>query len=187
MQVLSRSGAPRYCEICGTPITTGKLHKVAIDGAMLVVCEQCLNRLASNKNKSLINNSTISQQSRQSNIGVARKTQHQGQKLRSHIDKRNLNVYERFELVDDYAERIRKAREARGWSQATLAVKVKVSENIIKRIEGGKLRPSHDLAKKFEEVLNIKLLMPVIEEGINEKKDISKEVTLGEVVNLKEE
>uniref|UniRef100_A0A7J2U4N0 TIGR00270 family protein n=1 Tax=Ignisphaera aggregans TaxID=334771 RepID=A0A7J2U4N0_9CREN len=190
---MARNEITRYCEICGTPITSNKIHRVTIDGAMLTICEQCFNKLAPGKNTSPITNSVnriTPQQHRLANENVVksqntaiRKPQ---QKPKDYAGKRNLNVYERFELVDDYAERIKKAREALGWSQTTLAIKVKVSENIIKRIEGGKLRPPHDLAKRLEETLNIKLLVPVIEEDVGKEKSVFKEVTLGEIVNLKE-
>ncbi|MEM0501673.1 MAG: helix-turn-helix domain-containing protein, partial [Ignisphaera sp.] len=65
-----------------------------------------------------------------------------------------------------------------------LAGRVKVSENIVKRIESGKLRPTLELARKLEEVLGIKLLMPSIEEELKQQK-VQKYVTLGEIVNVK--
>jgi putative transcription factor len=176
------------------PVTANKVHRVLIDKATLTVCNHCFNKLTLGKAKGHVASSAPGCQSKllstrtikPQNTVVTRNMQYQ--KKQSSIDQRNLNVYERFELVDDYAERIKKAREALGWSQATLAAKAKVSENIVKRIEGGKLRPTHDLAKKLEDILNIRLLVPVIEESISgKKKSVSKEVTLGEIVNLKEE
>lgn len=101
---------------------------------------------------------------------------------RSSRDKRSVN--EKLELVEDYAERIKRARESLGWDQRTLAMRLKVSENIIKRIESGKLRPTIDLAKKLEEVLNIKLLFPAVEDELEGGK-IQKYVTLGEVVTIR--
>lgn len=71
-----------------------------------------------------------------------------------------------------------------GWDQRTLALKLKVSENIVKRIESGKLRPTLDLAKRLEEVLNIKLLVPSIEEVIEDNK-AQKYATLGEIVKIR--
>ncbi len=93
---------------------------------------------------------------------------------------------ERYELVEDFAQRIRSARERLGWSISTLAEKVKESTSTIRRIESGKLRPTIDLARRLEEILGIKLLVPVVEEEASaEAMRTSKYVTLGEIVAIK--
>jgi putative transcription factor len=94
-------------------------------------------------------------------------------------------VSEKLELVDDFAERIRRAREALGWDQKTLALKLKVSENIVKRLESGKLRPPIDLAKKIEEILNIKILVPAVDEMVSSRGKVEKYVTFGEIVSIR--
>lgn len=91
---------------------------------------------------------------------------------------------DKLELVEDFAERIKRARETLGWDQRTLALKLKVSENVIKRIESGKLRPTIELARKIEEILKVKLLVPAVEDLAGGGK-IQKYVTLGEVVNIR--
>ncbi|MEM0309863.1 MAG: multiprotein bridging factor aMBF1 [Ignisphaera sp.] len=173
-----------YCELCGNPIIDGKAHKVLIDNAILTVCDNCFNKLSKKKadQTSVKESSTPASQIR----GVAQPKSSQDSKALKESKKRTTIAYERYELVEDYAERIRRARESLGWSQSVLAVKAKVGENIIKRIESGKLRPSFDLAKRLEEILNIRLLVPVVEEEIKESKSVSKEVTLGEIVNIRE-
>ncbi len=72
--------------------------------------------------------------------------------------------FEGFDLVEDFGDRIRKAREARGWSEAVLAQKLRVSVDVVRRIESGKLKPSIQLARNIESVLKIKLIVPT-EEG----------------------
>ena len=96
---------------------------------------------------------------------------------------------EKYELVEDFAERIRKARERLGWSTKMLAMKVKESETTIRRIESGKLRPTLELAKRLEEVLGIKLLVPAVEEelGLFSSERRGEYVTLGEIVSIREE
>jgi len=67
-----------------------------------------------------------------------------------------------------------------------LAEKVKESVTTIKRIESGKLRPTIDLAKRLEEVLRIKLLVPSVEEELGPREAHTKKyVTLGEIVAIR--
>ncbi len=102
---------------------------------------------------------------------------------------RRSSIDEKLELVEDYAERIRKAREKLGWSQRVLAEKVKVSENVIKRIESGRLRPTIDLARRLEEVLGIKLLVPSVDQELTEagSTKVKTYVTLGEILSVRNE
>ncbi|MEM0027264.1 MAG: multiprotein bridging factor aMBF1 [Ignisphaera sp.] len=172
-----------YCELCGSPITGGEGHKVLVDNVILTVCNNCFNKLSKRKtDQNPAKEPVPVSQTR----GTTQLRSLQNSKAVKESKKRNTIAYERYELVEDFAERIRRARESLGWSQSVLAVKAKVGENIIKRIESGKLRPSFDLAKRLEEILNIRLLVPVVEEEIKESKGVSKEVTLGEIVNIRE-
>jgi len=99
-----------------------------------------------------------------------------------------LGVYERFEVVPDFAERVRSARERLGWTQRMLAQKARVSENVIRRIEAGTLTPSIDLARRLEKILGIKLLEPVVEEGEDYGSEKSEfYLTLGDVAEIKED
>ncbi|HIE53589.1 MAG TPA: TIGR00270 family protein, partial [Chromatiaceae bacterium] len=94
---------------------------------------------------------------------------------------------ESYDVVEDYAERIRRSRERLGWTPATLALKVKEKENVIRRIESGRLKPTIDLALRLERVLKVKLLEPIVDEGslrsVTEAKGF--ELTLGDVANVR--
>ncbi len=98
---------------------------------------------------------------------------------------------ERYEVVPDYAERVRRARERLGMSQEELAIRVKERVNVIKRIEAGTLTPTVDLAKRLEKVLGIKLLEPVVEEELGAQATRRRrgefELTLGDIVEIREE
>ncbi len=193
---MSKKGTELTCEICGAIIPPGKGHRVLVDNTILLVCDSCYSKIMSRKKvqQSATPLTPHTQQSISRGLASSVSVQLETPATRrsSTVYQQNKGVrqsqslYEKYELVEDYAERIRRAREALGWSQAVLATKVKVSENIIKRIESGKLRPSHDLAKRLEEVLNIKLLVPAIEDMYGEKKESLKEVTLGEIVRIRE-
>lgn len=71
-----------------------------------------------------------------------------------------------------------------------LAEAVKEGENVIKRIEAGRLVPSIDLARRLEQVLGIKLLEPVVESTFESyqsfsRSRVSKELTLGDIVAIR--
>lgn len=178
-----------YCEMCGEPIESAKARKTNVDGAQLVICPRCLTRLGSR---------TTAQQPMQQPkskplqfqrpLTATAPQQQQLGRQRDQIGHSNKKSStppsERLDLVEDFAERIKRARESRGWDQRTLAVKLKVGENVVKRIESGKLRPPIDLARKIEEVLGIKLLVPAVEEVL-EKSRVEKYATFGEVVTIR--
>ncbi|GLI47826.1 hypothetical protein MBOURGENBZM_26180 [Methanoculleus bourgensis] len=62
------------------------------------------------------------------------------------------------EIVEDYADRIRVAREEKEWSTLDLAQEVKEREVLIKKIEKGDLIPEDDLRRKLEKALDIRLI-----------------------------
>lgn len=93
-----------------------------------------------------------------------------------------------YEVVSDYAERVRRARERLGWSQKMLAERVRESENVIRRIELGKLKPTIDLARRLERVLGIKLLEPVVEEPeTSDRERGGFHLTLGDIAEIRED
>ncbi|ARM75892.1 multiprotein bridging factor aMBF1 [Acidianus manzaensis] len=92
-----------------------------------------------------------------------------------------------IEIVDDYFKIIKEARERMGLSTKQLAEKMKVSENIIKRFEQGKLKPTIDQAKALEKILSIRILITVSQENENSKSSKNFELTLGDIVNFRED
>ena len=88
--------------------------------------------------------------------------------------------------MEDYADRVRRARQQLGWSQAVLARKIGEKENTVKRIESGRLMPTIDLARRLEKVLKIKLLEPVVEEEFSSER-ANTYLTLGDIVRIRGE
>lgn len=169
--------------MCGAPIEHGKSRKVFADGAYLTVCPACQARLSAKSVKQPQPPPALQASRRPPTLSAGRPQPRPSP--RSSPSARATGS-EKLELVEDYAERIRRARESLGWDQRTLAIRVKVSENIIKRIESGRLRPPLDLAKRLEDILHIKLLVPAVEEVLGESKSkTDKFVTLGEIVNIR--
>jgi putative transcription factor len=88
------------------------------------------------------------------------------------------------EIVDDYGERIRKARMERGLSQKDLAMELKEKELLIKKIEKGDLIPEDDLRMKLERALSIRLI-DVPDEAETKNKPGKVVPTLGDVISIK--
>jgi len=98
--------------------------------------------------------------------------------------KRDLFDYMEGEVVDDYAIRIRQAREAMGLSQKDLAMQLKEKEHLIKKIENSDLMPEEGVRKKLEKALSIRLIDAPESEA--EKKVQSKMApTLGDVTIIR--
>ncbi len=70
-------------------------------------------------------------------------------------------VEEAEEIVEDYAQRIRSARQKIGLPIAVVAEKINEMESYLERIERGKVVPTFSVAKKLERELSIKLIEKV--------------------------
>lgn len=131
------------CELCGVPIQ-GQSKTIQIEGAELCVCVRCAKH------------GTEVQQSRRK--GAPQKKP--GLAVPQAAQRRARDVFDLMEgeLADDYADRIRVAREAKEWSTLDLAQAIKEREILVKKIEKGDLIPEDDVRKKLEKALNIRLL-----------------------------
>lgn len=150
-----------YCEICGSP-TGGRPYRALVDGVEMILCVSCYVRLSRTGRAKLV------------------------KETKSHAQKRSLPrprrpSIELLDLVEDYPDRIREAREARGWSTAVLAQKLRISETMLRKIEQGKIKPTIDLAKRIEKLLGIRLLEP-IDEIEDYEAGAATGITLGDIV-----
>ena len=139
------------CEMCGE-IIRGVPKLVRVEGAELSVCSKCEKF------------GTEVQQVRRTDIRVPQK----GPAARSSPSpatgvaqvryKRDMFDFMEGEIVDDYAARIRHAREQKGLSQKDLAMQMKEKEHLIRKIENSELIPEDDVRKKLQKALDIWLL-----------------------------
>ncbi len=89
------------------------------------------------------------------------------------------------DLADDYARRIRAAREARGWKQADLGARINERVTVIAKLETGAIVPNEDLIRRLERALGITLkekvpTVPVRKAGAGGGEGL----TLGDLVDL---
>jgi len=160
------------CELCGASVA-GPGKKVRIEGAELQVCMACARY------------GTEVQQPRQAPRRFASSSPATAAPAPV---RRRRDLFDQLvgELVDDYGERIRVARVAKGMSTKELALAIKEKELLLKKIEKRELVPEDEVRAKIEKALDIRLL-DVPEDAIvrqrNEQQRLS--TTLGDVLSFK--
>ena len=145
------------CEVCGKNFDN--LEKAIVEGVMINVCHDC---------------------SKFGKIIPVRKPLIGPRRI---IPVQTKEVME--DIVTDYAEIIKKAREKKGLKQEELAKNIAEKESVISKVEGGSLKPSFILAKKLEQFFGIKLI-----EYLEEKKEVNLNLkdnglTIGDLLKLK--
>jgi len=155
------------CEMCGAEIR-GAPNVIYVEGAELQVCSRC------------------SRHGTPVQTGERAPAKRGVQPVAVRAKRRPRDVFDLMEgeIVDDYNEVIRHAREARGWSQKDLAGKIKEKEMLIKKIEKADLIPEDAVRKKLENALEIKLLDAAFEESAAEGA-AKVTTTLGDLIKVK--
>jgi len=138
----------KECPICGGKIW-GRGEKVLLEGAKITVCQSCAQFGVKIKPKVKLG---------ESNRNYYPKPSQSTNKV-----VRSREIEDSVEIVSDYVVRIRNARNSRGLNQDQFAQKLNEKPSLIRRIEAGKVEPTIKLAKKIEEVYNIKLLKQIDE------------------------
>ncbi len=151
------------CELCGQVIT-GQPMKIWIEGAQLTVCPNCARYGSIIRQKASSKPSQLSpkQRTSQPKLGI-----------------------EAPMVIENYGLAIRQARERLGLTQEQLAKMIGEKESVIRRLEGQRMAPTIELAKKLEKVLKVKLLeVPQEDRELPKVRKI--ELTLGDVAVIKE-
>ncbi|WP_456481368.1 multiprotein bridging factor aMBF1 [Methanopyrus sp.] len=163
------------CEICGRVID-GRPKVVEVEGSELRVCEEC-----AKFGREVVQ----SQPRRETGPQRERRPRRRPAAPRRRRPRGFDPFDEGLEVVPDYDERVREARERKGWSQEDLAEKIGEKVSVIRRIEAGKMEPDVELARKLERVLGIELLERVSEEEAGSAGAGGGELTLGDVVEIR--
>ncbi len=158
------------CEVCGQSYPPESLHYVSIEGAILRACPRCARK------------GTPATPPKRPQ--TARRTP-PNVRIRPNLPSFKPKALEVDEIVEDYAGRIREARESQGWTQQFLAHKLNERESFIKNIEAGRMKPPLEIAKRIEKLLNVQLLEKPVQEEIDSKGEPGSELTLGDIVDLK--
>ncbi|MBC7084784.1 MAG: TIGR00270 family protein [Methanomethylovorans sp.] len=156
------------CEICGEDIR-GSPFKINIDGGELTVCTKC-SQYGTPAGK---------------RTPVSRKISPvQPTSVRPKRSQRT--GFERLseEIVDDYDQIIREARERHGWTIEELAAQIKEKATLIRKFERKELVPEDSVREKLERILEVKLIEKISDDDWKVSKH-HKGTTLGDIVNIK--
>ncbi|MDG5774931.1 multiprotein bridging factor aMBF1 [Haloarculaceae archaeon H-GB1-1] len=175
------------CEMCGKE--TGSPNRVKIEGAELDVCDDCTEfgtevrtqeSSSSTSTKYSTSSSSSSSSTSSSSSGSTGGSTGGSSRRRDMFD-------EMDELVQDYDDRIRSARESAGLSQEDLARQLNEKASLIRKIEHGDVLPSDDVQRKLESELGVDLTAGSGDEDTEwEGGSSSGEYTLGDVVERKD-
>ena len=165
------------CEVCGRKIHSDPVRAI-IEGARLTVCVEC-----SKHGKVLLHeeaNFTSKQiparpSPTKSNIHIPV------------IMKKPpvAQVQLSTEVVENYSNKIRVAREKLAMSHEDLGKKINEKASLLRHIETGKLTPNNQLATKLEHALKIKLMIPISDEKVTTfPKAANEGLTLGDLIEM---
>jgi putative transcription factor len=158
-----------YCDICGAPIE-GQPYIIKLDNAVLHVCRRCA--------------ASYGAVSASAAAEPQRRAAPPPPPRRAPAPKR---AADRYEVVEEYAEVIKRARESMGLSREALASYIGVKESVLRRVESGQLVPDVQLARKLEKALGIKLLVPAQQSEAATGAPAKRELTLGDVAEVRDE
>jgi putative transcription factor len=158
-------------EIYARPIT------IKIEGAELLVCPACAKHgkpVVKNKPRSAPTSSRTSSQ-----------RPSYSSRTSSSQPRRSKSFGASKELVSDYAEKLRLARQKMKLTQKDVSIQTKISVSELQSIETGKMRPSDDLISRLEKFFNIKITEEVKAFGTKDQKKGPAFQTLGDIVVIK--
>ncbi|MBD3187795.1 TIGR00270 family protein [Candidatus Bathyarchaeota archaeon] len=149
------------CEICGQPIQ-GRPVKLRVAGAVVLSCKNCsdLGERVHERRQSSISTRKKQIHSRRESSSPPH---HQTRKPPYHGAPRKNRTRKpsRFRLVENFDTIV---REARGdMPQEDFAQSLNEKNSLIQKIETGKIRPTHQLARKIEKQYHVTLLEKVEE------------------------
>jgi putative transcription factor len=141
------------CEMCGAETANPKTVK--IEGAELQVCDSCAEFGTEVTTESTSSTSTkYSTSSSSGDSSSSSSTQSGG----SSGGRRRRDMFDEMdEVVADYDQRIRTAREGEGLTQEELAQQISEKASLIRKLEQGDMLPSDDVQRKLEKKLDITL------------------------------
>ena len=158
------------CELCGADVPRTK--NVAIESTVLAVCNDCA-KFGDEVSTPVVRRGSTPPV-------IAQRLEARKRRLTPR------DVYAEAgteELAEDFPQRIRQAREARGWKQADLGAKLNEKVSVIAKLESGAISPGDALVRKLEHELGIKLKEKV-EPIAMKKQSASGALTLGDLIKM---
>jgi putative transcription factor len=159
------------CEVCGHKIHAEPITAI-IEGARLTVCIEC------SKHGKIVH---------QDEVALPQNAPKKPQTPIAMLQKKPIvaKVEITQELTEDYANKIRAAREKLVLTHEELGKRINEKASVLRNLEAGKMAPNNQLASKLEHMLKIKLLVPISEEKtVQIPKSANQELTLGDLIKI---
>lgn len=164
------------CEMCGKEVP--RLRKVMVDGTTLEVCNECARFGQDAVREAPVAEPPATGPAAVATPPVRAPPVHHGKR------KDALSAGE-MELAEDYNKRIIQGRRKKDMTQEDLAKRLNEKKSVISRLETGEMRPSDNLIKRLEKVLEIKLMERVEFQMEPSKRQVgSGGVTLGDLIRM---
>ena len=162
--------------MCGQEIYSRPI-KIEIEGAVLEVCPSCA------KHGKKVTQSKPVRPRVSTQPTISRKTP--SPRYSAPRGSKPMIEGERKELVPDYHERIRLARQKKKLTQKDVSIQTKVSVSELQSIETGKMRPPDKIIEKLEKFFDIKITEEVKAYRPQDQKKGPGHQTLGDIVVIK--
>ena len=160
------------CEVCGRQIFGAPIRAI-IEGAEMTVCSECAKLGSGYWEPKPQRRAKKSIKRQQPTISFSKRQQRP-------------TVTETLELVGDFGQRVRQAREGLGLSHEDLGRKIREKVSVLRKIEIGKMVPDLVLAEKLEHALKITLRVPASEPNVQPVLSSKpRGTTLGDLIQFK--
>ncbi|MCW4006490.1 MAG: multiprotein bridging factor aMBF1 [Candidatus Bathyarchaeota archaeon] len=168
------------CEVCGRKIRESPM-RVVIEGAKLTVCGSCAKHGQATWEPAAPKPAPVPQM--QPSLGSPFKGPIP---IKKRVVKAKVDTTK--EVISDYAEVIKHAREKAGLSVEDLGMRISEKASVLRKIELGKIAPTNQLIARLEHELKVSLLVSVAEEkdvAQSVSKASNRELTLGDLIEFK--
>jgi putative transcription factor len=152
------------CEVCGSEIRGRPFYRI-IEGGKMTVCGRC------------------------ARFGSADWDPNQPrpqprERTTPRRPRSEIEAAENLELVEDYGEKIRKAREKIKMTVEEFAKKIGEKESVVKKLEKGELSPDTGLVRKIRNSLGLELLVAGETSAVPATAKPTTGRTLGDIMKL---
>ncbi len=136
------------CEMCGAEVES--TSPISIEGTVLSACAECARfgrPISTARGGPAPNGSPV----RGGAVAPAGRTVRR-------LEERDVFVEAgELELADDWPRRVRRAREALGWTPEELGKRLNEKKSVVLKLEAGHIHPPDDLVRKLERTLRTRL------------------------------
>ncbi|WP_281195397.1 multiprotein bridging factor aMBF1 [Halorubrum sp. F4] len=172
------------CEMCGAE--QASLTTTKVEGAELELCSSCTDFGTEVREEPSSSAGSKYSTSSSSGTSSSSSSSSSGTGGSSGGSQRPRDMFDDMEeIVTDYDDRIRKARESKGLSQEELADDLNEKASLIRKLERGDTLPTDEIQRKLERALDVSLVEGEEVDADWESNDAGT-MTLGDVVKRKD-